>query len=88
MHRGPTFTLQNVISRGIRACCVGPDGAASTSHRDGGLRVDPRGGRTTGLTDPSALPDATWPPTWNGLEESRTPRLLRTPPSSSESALT
>ena len=72
MEHGLTFTLQDVVSLGFEARCVGPDGARYTWHRDVGVRVETRTGHTTLLTDPAELPDALWFPTPLGLEELET----------------
>jgi hypothetical protein len=64
-----TFTLEDVLSRGFEARCVGPDGSRYLWHGDSGLRVEVRTGRTTLLTDPAILPEGEWIPTTLGLEE-------------------
>jgi hypothetical protein len=64
-----TFTLHDVVTRGFEARCVGPDGARYLWHRDFGLRVEARTGRTTLIADPAVLPEGTWIPTTLGLRE-------------------
>lgn len=69
MNQQTVFTMQDVVSRGFEARCVGPDGARYLWHGESGLRVESRTGRTTLLTDSAGLPDGLWFPTSLGLEE-------------------
>lgn len=64
-----TCTLEDVISKGFEARCVGPDGARYLWHGQTGLRADPHTGRTTLLSDPDELPRGLWCPTRLGLDE-------------------
>jgi hypothetical protein len=64
-----SYTLQDVLSRGFEARCVGPDGSRYLWHGDCGLRVEALTGRTILLTDAAALPEGAWIPTTLGLEE-------------------
>lgn len=67
---GLSCTLEDVLSKGFEARCVGPNGARYLWHGDCGLRVDAFTGRTTLLADPSALPvGGQWCATALGLAE-------------------
>ncbi len=63
------FTLEDVISKGFEAHCVGPDGSRYLWHKAEGLRRESRIGLTTLVRDPTALPEGPWFPTKLGLEE-------------------
>lgn len=66
-----TYTRDDVLRVGFEARCVGVDGARYVWHGDRGLRVDPRIGTTTLITDPSGLPEGPWMATRLGEEELR-----------------
>ncbi len=63
------FNVRDVVRKGFEARCVGPDGSRYLWHGDSGLRVAPRTGYATVVTDPAALPDSAWFPTRLGLKE-------------------
>jgi hypothetical protein len=73
-----TYSLHEVISGGFEAQCVARGGTLYFWHRNYGVRIDRRTGRSTLLTDPGRLPDAPWTPTSLGMAELAEPRARRT----------
>lgn len=64
-----TYSLEEVLSRGFEARCVGPDGTRYLWCQGSGLRVDPHTNETMLLTDATRLLDGPWLPTSFGLRQ-------------------
>ena len=64
-----TFRVRDVVAKGFEATCIAEDGAVYFWHRNFGVRIEKRTGKSTLLTDPAALPDAPWVATTLGAKE-------------------
>jgi hypothetical protein len=64
-----TYSRAEVVAKGFEARCVAVDGRRYLWHRTQGIRFDPRGGITTLIIDPSALPEGPWLATDLGEKE-------------------
>ncbi len=69
MKADDTFSLSDVVTKGFEAHCTARDGAVYFWHRNFGVRIEKRTGKTTLLTDPAALPDVRWAATSVGAKE-------------------
>lgn len=69
MDRERTFSLSDVVAKGFEATCIAKDGAVYFWHRNFGVRIEKRSGKSTLLTDPAALPDVPWVATTLGAKE-------------------
>jgi hypothetical protein len=67
--RERTYSLGEVIARGFEARCTTPNGILYFWHGNYGIRIHPRKGQATLLTDPIAAPTSHWTATRLGTSE-------------------
>jgi len=67
--RERTFSLSDVLAKGLEASCIAGDGELYFWHRSFGVRIEQPTGKATLLTDPTALPEARWVATSLGAKE-------------------
>ena len=69
MKRDLTFSLSDVVSKGFEATYTAKDGTLYFWHRNFGVKIEKRTGKSTLLTDPGGLPEARWVATSLGAME-------------------